>query len=373
MGADLATLVTNINNTNALGVTSTAGAGTALHGITATSDGQNLILKGDGVQTVNLEHNDFALSSSTTQAAARRSADTQSMAVPNQILELATGDIAEGRVITLTFDNTTGTVPDGTAVVSSAQSIAANSSLTYSYTVESGDTTDDVMDAFARLIAERIFITADNATIGSADSLWKISAGAAGASIQFYSAMDVGEVTVTLGVTQTTTANRLTAATSQNYSGALRLQSTNNAPIAIKFNQDGALAGLREQNVGETTYDSNEATYEAGSATSSFVSGLSISTTDDATTALDTLDAALSTVATYRANLGAIENRMNHTVDNLTNVVENTSAAQSRIQDADFAVEAANLARAQILQQAGTAMLAQANAAPQNVLSLLGG
>lgn len=373
MGANLAALVTNINDTDTAGSTATSGAGTALHGITATSDGQNLILKGDGVQTVNLEHNDFALSSSTTQAAARRSADTQSMAVPNQILELATGDIAEGRIITLNFDNTNASDPDGTAVVSSAQSIAANSSLTYSYTVESGDTTDDVMDAFARLIAERIFITADNASLGSADDLWNISAGAAGASIQFYSAMDVGEITVTLGVTQTTTANRLTAATSQNYSGALRLQSTNNSPIAIKFNQDGALAGLREQNVGETTYDSNEATYEAGSATSSFVSGLSISTTDDATTALDTLDAALSTVATYRANLGAIENRMNHTVDNLTNVVENTSAAQSRIQDADFAVEAANLARAQILQQAGTAMLAQANAAPQNVLSLLGG
>ena len=73
-----------------------------------------------------------------------------------------------------------------------------------------------------------------------------------------------------------------------------------------------------------------------------------------------------------RSNLGAIENRLGHTVSNLSNVVENTSAAQSRIQDADFALEAAALARAQILQQAGTAMLAQASAAPQSVLSLLG-
>jgi flagellin len=370
MGADLATLVNNINDTDAAGLTSTAGAGTALHGITASADGNNLILKGEGVQNVNLTHNDFSLSSSTTQAAARRSADVSSMAVPNQILELATGDIAEGRIITLTFDNTNATDPDGAAVVSSAQSITANTSLTYSYTVESGDTTDDVMDAFASLMAERVYITADNTNIGSPDALWNISAGSAGASIQFYSAMDVGEVTVTLGVTQTSAQ---LAGGDQNYSAALRLQTTANEPISIEFNTDGALAGLIEQNVGETTYDSNEATYEAGVVSSNQVSGLSIATTADATTALDTLDAALASVATYRSSLGAIENRMNHTVDNLTNVVENTSAAQSRIQDADFAVEAAALARAQILQQAGTAMLAQANAAPQNVLSLLGG
>ena len=99
---------------------------------------------------------------------------------------------------------------------------------------------------------------------------------------------------------------------------------------------------------------------------------MSIATSSAATSAINTLDAALESVASYRADLGAVENRMTHTVDNLTNVVENTSAAQSRIQDTDFAAEAAALARAQILQQAGTAMLAQANAAPQNVLSLLG-
>ena len=84
------------------------------------------------------------------------------------------------------------------------------------------------------------------------------------------------------------------------------------------------------------------------------------------------LNNAIQDISDMRSNLGAVENRLGHTVSNLSNVVENTSAAQSRIQDADFALEAAALARAQILQQAGTAMLAQANAAPQNVLSLLG-
>ena len=364
MGADLATLVTNINGAS--------GANTTLHGITASADGNNLILKGDGVQTVNLTHNDFSLSSATVQAAARRSADTNDMTAPNQKIVLADADVTKGRVFTLTFD----TAPIGTAESTDVLSVAASSSLAFTYTVASGDTAAEVLSGFAAKLAERVFITADSGQGLSVDNLWAISAGAAIDQLQFYSAMDVGSVTITLGVSQTGTATgttRLTGANSQNYSAALRLQSTTNEPISIEFNTDGALAGLIEQNVGESTFDSNEATYEAGVVASNQVSGLTVATTSDATTALDTLDAALASVAQYRSSLGAIENRMNHTVDNLTNVVENTQAAQSRIEDADFAVEAAALARAQILQQAGTAMLAQANAAPQNVLSLLGG
>ena len=87
--------------------------------------------------------------------------------------------------------------------------------------------------------------------------------------------------------------------------------------------------------------------------------------------ALDTLTKAIDQVATYKAQWGAGQNRLEYTVSNLMNVVEFTSAARSRIQDADFAVEAANLAKAQVLQQTGTAMLAQANAAPQLALQLL--
>ncbi|MDT8372268.1 MAG: flagellin, partial [Gammaproteobacteria bacterium] len=72
------------------------------------------------------------------------------------------------------------------------------------------------------------------------------------------------------------------------------------------------------------------------------------------------------------STFGAIQNRFESTITNLNTAVENLSAARSRIMDADFAAETANLTRAQILQQAGTAMLAQANALPQSVLSLLG-
>jgi flagellin len=98
---------------------------------------------------------------------------------------------------------------------------------------------------------------------------------------------------------------------------------------------------------------------------------LDISTTAGADTAMQSMDAALSAINTARANMGAIQNRFSSVVANLSATSENLSAARSRIQDADFAKESAQLTRNQILQQAGTAMLAQANQAPQGVLSLL--
>jgi flagellin len=101
------------------------------------------------------------------------------------------------------------------------------------------------------------------------------------------------------------------------------------------------------------------------------VGSADISTAAGATSALTSIDAAIKEVGQERATLGAFQNRLEHTVSNLQSMVENTSAARSRIADADFAVESANLAKNQVLQQAGTAMLSQANASTQNVLSLL--
>ena len=86
---------------------------------------------------------------------------------------------------------------------------------------------------------------------------------------------------------------------------------------------------------------------------------------------LKVISDAIDQVAGYKAEWGAGQNRLEYTVSNLMNVVEFTSAARSRVQDADFAVEAAKLAKAQVLQQSGAAMLAQANAAPQLALQLL--
>ena len=107
-----------------------------------------------------------------------------------------------------------------------------------------------------------------------------------------------------------------------------------------------------------------------GSSLSS-VAAIDVSTAAGATSALSTIDGALSSISSSRASLGAVQNRFSSTVSNLQSSSENLSASRSRIQDADFAAETANLSRSQILQQAGTAMVAQANQLPQGVLALL--
>lgn len=106
-------------------------------------------------------------------------------------------------------------------------------------------------------------------------------------------------------------------------------------------------------------------------ATGLNVDSLDISTVTAASTALATLDGALSDVNTFRADLGAIQNRFESTINNLATNSESLQASQSRILDADFAAETAKLAKANVLQQAGISVLAQANARPNQVLSLL--
>jgi flagellin len=126
-----------------------------------------------------------------------------------------------------------------------------------------------------------------------------------------------------------------------------------------------------------TTDDATVAGYAnqafATTATTNGIDNLSVGDYASAQLAIQQVDSALQTVNSARATLGAIQSRFESVVSNLSTTSENLSSARSRIQDTDFAKETANLTRAQILQQAGTAMLAQANSAPQNVLSLLRG
>jgi flagellin len=122
-----------------------------------------------------------------------------------------------------------------------------------------------------------------------------------------------------------------------------------------------------------TLYDvATAATSATNGGVASVVDGTAaISTATKAGSAMGMLDKALDAISSLRADFGAVQNRMESAVRNMTNVIENQSAARSRVLDADFARETANMTRTQILQQAGTAMLAQANQMPQNVLSLL--
>jgi flagellin len=158
------------------------------------------------------------------------------------------------------------------------------------------------------------------------------------------------------------------------------------APIAGITVGPGGLA----QVVGAITLDSNNSfgvatTNGAAGTGASFFTGatgaselqatstLDVSTADAATRTLSTVDSSIAVIAAQRAKFGALQSRFESAISSLNTTGENLSASRSRIQDADFAQETANLSRTQILQQAGTAMVAQANQLPQSVLQLLKG
>ena len=156
----------------------------------------------------------------------------------------------------------------------------------------------------------------------------------------------------------------------------IRLNSVNNHPISVDLGNDtigtyGGFTshGLREVNVGDAYYDTTKPTL--GNSGGSSMSGLNVLSAASAADAMKAIDNAIEQVSQSRAQLGAYQNRLNATVNNLSNVVTNTEQSKSRIMDTDYSQETTALAKSQIIQQAATAMLAQANQSPQMVLSLL--
>ena len=150
--------------------------------------------------------------------------------------------------------------------------------------------------------------------------------------------------------------------TAEVVNGGLILRSESKIVVA-----DGAVAGsaLAMSGVAAKAYDVTKGTEKTG------FTNVSVATAESADDTILAMDAALKAVNSARADLGAIQNRFESVVSNLAVNSENLSASKSRIMDADFAQETANLSRSQVLQQAGTAMVAQANQLPQGVLSLL--
>jgi len=144
---------------------------------------------------------------------------------------------------------------------------------------------------------------------------------------------------------------------------------TSQTEVTASVDTDGfvVLTSNKDFTVGGTVTNSGL----TGATTTAEGTTADVTDVTNATALVNSVDTALQTINTARADLGASQNRLETTVQDLKNNVENLSGARSRIQDADFAEETANLAKNQILQQAGMAMLAQANQLPQNVLSLL--
>jgi flagellin len=155
------------------------------------------------------------------------------------------------------------------------------------------------------------------------------------------------------------------------------LNSVNNRPISVDVGNEVITSayggfvshGLNSINVGDSFYDATTPTSGGGGGSS--ITGLNVLSTSASADAIKAIDNAIEQVSQSRAQLGAYQNRLIATVNNLTNVVTNTEQSKSRIMDTDYSKETTNLARSQIIQQAATAMLAQANQAPQMVLSLL--
>ena len=327
-------------------------------GLVATQNGNNITLAGENVTSLNLDFSSAAdltdgLSSTSTGSVALIKGvmqDSSTTAGTARALTIVAGDIAEGR--TFNFKSTGGT----------------GQAFDVDYTVVNGDTATTVAQAITNLIRN------SNAAFNVLDAA---GVSASSGTITFATTTNHGdsklEFLVKTPKDVLTTGG--TAGTPVTSYASIKLDSTSNTPIKIDTGATNAGAnhaarhGFINANVGAADFDVNAPTLSAAGGSS--MSGLSISTAAGATAALSTLDNAIDSVNSIRGDLGAIQNRLSYTTNNLSSIVTNTEGAKGRIMDADFAVETSKLAKTQILSQAATSMLAQANQSKQGILALL--
>ena len=335
------------------GVTATADASTGALTLTA-SDGRDIALtlgitaNGDNATKI---YNAVGLdvSAGGNPGAGNQTQDLVIAAAGEFIAAApAAGDIAEGDIVTIdsiVYEFTTET---------QAQVTAGNNPNNIAVTLTATDNAAAIGTALTAAINAQH--TAGNSTISATGTttvvLTQNQLGTAGdQAITYAETFALGATAIVEGVVA---ANGATDAADGN--GV-----TTKGTLTLSSAEDFTLSGSNLD-------DLNLAT---ASASLALLSSVDISTVAGSNAAISILDGALSQVSTIRSGLGAIQNRFDSTIANLSTTAENLSAARSRIQDADFAAETAALTRAQILQQAGTSILAQANQLPQNVLSLL--
>lgn len=179
--------------------------------------------------------------------------------------------------------------------------------------------------------------------------------------------LDTGAGTTTINATALNTDGTAAGATAGTHTAAL----ADGDDVAISGQVE--LTSTKAFSVGTNVIAAGTAFFEAAANTSTLnsVAEVDLSTLEGAADALKVIDVALQKISQSRSDLGAVSNRLDSTISNLTNITVNVEAARSGVMDADFAKESSEMARAKILQQAGTAMLAQANKSSENVLSLL--
>ena len=283
---------------------------------------------------------------------------------------------ADGRNITIERTQNADTVDADTGLTSGAASASAASTNTVSGQISLTSTSSkgiQVTDGSETFVSGTGAATTSGLSSGGIQingvDLGTVNSGATAAIAGQNIADAINAISSKTGVTATAST-----------SGTLKLKSLTNSNIVIA----GSSAGLTASGLAAATTNAGSSTAggaaNAGLSTSAVpasttvgagLSSLDLTTSAGATSALATIDAALASVNSSRASLGAFQNRFTSAVTSLQTSQTNLAASRSRIQDADFASETANMTRAQVLQQAGTAILAQANSQPSGVLALL--
>jgi flagellin len=332
-GRTAATAINAVSNQT--GVTAVADASTGALTLTAL-DGRNISLEAAGATAVQAQaiQNATGLDVSQSTNALGHEVNTLLFGAGN----LGTGTPALASGDTFTIEGRVYELTTGGPVTAGNVAVTVGAASTPTLTVAALSTAIN-----AEYTAGRTSVVASGA---SATNL-TLTSDKFGAAVINYAETSAGTASVTVTTAGTAPVDGLGIETR----GTVTLSSAANFTLG---GTDLALAGLSTASPALTRLDT-----------------VDISTVEGANAAIAVLDGALSQVTSIRADLGAVQNRFSSTVANLQATTENLSAARSRILDADFAAETASLTRAQILQQAGTAILAQANAIPQNVLSLL--
>jgi flagellin len=258
---------------------------------------------------------------------------------------------------------------DETGVTANARTVAELASLSTSGTVSfklagAGDTSSVI----SAVVADASDLSALADAINKESGKTGISAFSKGDKLELVS--DRGEKIEISEFAIGSASGTLATLQAKNFDGSEYLGTT---PADIAAG-DGARADGQVQLEASSAFQITDVGdgFEEGFSTLDSVKDIDISTATGAQDALGIINGAIANIDAQRAQLGAVQNRFENTISNLQNIAENSSAARSRIRDTDFAAETSELTKNQILQQAGTAILAQANQLPQSVLSLLG-
>jgi flagellin len=330
--------------TDTVSITSIASARTSAIGGTSSSTAVgNVNVNTTAIDGTNVFINGTAVGASTFDGYSTANGDASALSKANAInaVSATTG-------VTATAATTSSTLTTAYSAGTNNRTAEVNGfSFTFSEDTDQATTQTNLLNA----------INARTAESG-------ISATAVTSTTYTLNAADGRNITVT-----SAEAAALTAmggmATGTSYSGKLTLTSGSSSGIQISATASGAAAS--NAIVGMTSGNFSVSASGSGVA----VSSLSVTTAANATSAITSVDSALNTINSTRATLGSYQSRFESIVASSQTTAENLSASRSRIVDADFAAETASLTKAQILQQSGIAMLAQANAIPQNVLALL--